>query len=294
MIALPLLLLPLLAPQEDPPDGITVSADLEPKVVAVGEPFTLTLDVTHPAGTRPFVHRIDLDLDESWVEFDSARPEIVSGEASREKRTRTRFRWTLASLEPGERALPDLPFASPGRPLIIEVTGVLGPGEDAPRPQRGFRPIPGEEQASSPLAAWIAASALGVFLVALPFLVARARRRPRRPAPAPLERLAALRERVRAPRPAHFELSLLVREAIDDRTGRDRQGLTDAEWLEVLESESRLPAAAKVAAGAVLERCGAVKYGRHEPTVWAMQETFEEARRAIAAAVANESGEGRP
>ena len=257
----------------------------------MGEPFRLTLDIAHPADARPFVQGTDLGLDESWVEFATAREAPVVDEADG---ARTRIVWTLASLEPGLRAL-DLPFPTVGGPLEIEVAGVLGPDEDAPRPQQGFRPIPGEEEAGSSFlarVAWVAASALGVALVGLPFLVVAARRRPRRPpAPAPLDRLAALQERASKPRPACFELSLLVRESLDERTGRDRCGLTDAEWLEVLESDGRVPAAAKVAAGAVLERCGTVKYGRHVPTAWALEETFEEARRALVTTTGNGEGE---
>ena len=258
--------------------------------------------------------------DGSWVLLGSRLEPAVSLDGD-PRRSVTRRVFELASLEPGERVLPAelvaavLPEGTgaagedsgdagdagdavdaveqPGdaAPRIV-VRGVLAEGEDAPRPLRGL-----PEGFGSPALAtatsrwpWIAG---GLALAAvLALAVARLLRRRAwgsRAAATPddpgelLERLAAdlprdpalLRER-------HFALTRLLRESADRRAGAARAGLTDEEWLARL-GEDALAPEARAPLAEVLGRAAAVKYGAALPTEWALRETVETARRALAA-----------
>lgn len=266
----------------------------------VGEPFDLICRVEHDAGTHPRLEPVELDPLEPWVVFDSRRgptgvdaglpPGAPDASGAREV---TELTWTLACLEPGPVELPWLSFTlevdGRARTFLVQgdpvgVRGVLGEAEDEPRPIRGFRDLPAEEESLPALLLWIPALLLGLFLLvavlAVPLLRRALRRGPPR-APAALARLDALAQAPLPPRARHFELTRLLREELDGVSGRDRRGLTDDEWLAALAEEERLPEAAKSAASAALRRARDVKYAGGTPTDWALEEALAEARRAL-------------
>ncbi len=261
---------------------------VEPAAVEVGQPFDVVCDVTHPEGARPRAVEPDFFGSDPWVLFDARRELLADGA--------TRLVWTLACLEPGpETELPELGYSVliDGRERVafatghtLAVAGVLAEGEDAPRPQVGFRSL-AEEPAPAPAwrrwAVWGAVLASTLLLVAVYFLARawRAARRRPKPAPRPVARLGELEQADLSQRARHYELARLVREGIDEEAGRDRRGLTDEEWLAALD-DVRIPERAKVEAGAALERCAAVKFGAAKPTDWAVEETFAHARQALA------------
>jgi hypothetical protein len=114
------------------------------------------------------------------------------------------------------------------------------------------------------------------------------RRRGRRPARTPpasaLERLAELERGLEGERGRQgcFELTRLLRAAADGARARDRSGLTDEEWLAEL-SASRELSGAVPELTAVFERAARVKYAGEPASPWALQETFQRARTALAA-----------
>ncbi len=256
--------------------------------VEVGVPFSLTYELEHEAGAT--VEGLDADalvLDDSWIVFGSRREPARAVEAS-PGRERTRRTWELASLDPGERVLPALgvtvdgrPVPPPEEPARVTVRGVLGEGEDAPRPLRSF-PDPfgtGLPQAASGFVWPLAAGAL--VLVALAYATWRAR--PKRaavpPPPTTQERFARAKavrhEDADALLVAVFELSDIVRSAFDEALegGYERRALTDGEWLDA----AQLPAETGTRMAAFLERCGRVKYAGETPTSWAFDELVNEA-----------------
>jgi hypothetical protein len=207
-------------------------------------------------------------------------------------------RWTVVALEPAAEALPELlavfsdgaleaPYVVAGG---IEVQAALSPGEDAPRPARGFRG--GAPRAEAPRWwPWALAAALAV--VAAGWLLWRRRRRTRRAAapvaaPTPLERLAALDPRTldaAGVQAAYFAITAALREAFDRRLGAERAGLTDAEWLAAAQASGKLAEADLDLLSDLLRSSAAVKYGGAQPTHWALQETLERARALLEGAV---------
>lgn len=267
----------------------------EPAEVALGEPFELVLELAHPATLSG--HELasgELALDESWVVLGE---EPVRSVASPGGALTTRRAWRVASLESGARALGEAlsRFALSERVTRIQVgeaevsvRGVLAEGEDAPRPLREFPDdYAGEEatQQGSRARAWFVAAALLAGAVAAFFAW---RRRVRRSASAPpatsLERLAELERGLEGERGGEhcFELTRLLRAAADGARARDRSGLTDEEWLTELAASRELAVAVPELA-AVFERAARVKYAGEPASPWALQETFQRARTALAA-----------
>ena len=287
-------------------DDIRARFGCEPGRVEVGEPFALVLELSHPAGVDVFdLGRVELELDDSWVVLNLVRHPSEPDPADTARRI-TRRVWTVASLEPGERRLAEslTPLVADERirsvdvgAAMVEVVGLLGPGEDAPRPLRGFPPGfgSGPETAASPWR-WAALALAALLWAAVGAWVWRwlRRSRARRGAsgPAPLERLELLGDErpgdVDALRRQHYELTQLVRDAMDQRLGSELAGLTDAEWMRAVQARPNLPAGLKTELAAVLERAEAVKYGRAIPTSWAVDETLGHARRALEHAGASE------
>lgn len=301
MIAGVLSLLALVAaPAQD--EGVTARFRCEPRRVEVGEPFTLLLDLEHPRGTSVFELGTDeLALDGSWVVLDHARQAPVADPET--GRMTTRRSWRLASLEPGQRSLSEVVSALvldervesvDAAETNVEVVGVLGPDEDAPRPLRGFPPGFGQEPESilSPWR-WAALVAALLFWSGVLFLVwrrLRARRAPRDVGVDPLARLESLRAGSQdsalaspvAARALHYELTSLLRHATDEHLGVARDGLTDEEWLAVIQASGRISAEVAQEMSRVFERAEAVKYAGSAPSTWAIGETFDQARRSLA------------
>jgi len=263
-----------------------------PASVEVGEPFALVLELTHPATlSGAALGTGALALDESWVVLAESPARTEPGA---EGLVRTRRTWTVASLEPGTRSLSDAAgaFGLPAEVTRIQlggaqvtVAGVLGEGEDEPRPLREFPadfvPEPPADAGPS-LGAWIA---LGLLLVGGGALLAwRARRGPAPAAePVPLERLRALQTELATGdgRASCYALTGLLREATDRSRRAPRPGLSDEEWLAEVVASHDVPAAVVAELEAVLARTSEVKYAGGKPTPWALEEIFTRARAAL-------------
>ncbi|MEW6072096.1 MAG: VWA domain-containing protein [Planctomycetota bacterium] len=256
--------------------------------VEVGEPFELAIEAAHaPGAGGAELAAGEPVLDDSWVLLATR---LEAGERA------TRRIFAIASLEAGEREIVVAGLApGEGRPTTAErvpvsVAGVLGDGEDAPRPLRGFPAGfgAGEEEGRGSARTLVALGA-GAVLGALAW-----RRRARSVRAAlprdPLVQLEDLRAAAAVAaadggrtREQHFALTALLREAADLRLSRDRRGRTDAEWLAELAADPALAPAAREALAAALAACERVKYGGETPSPWALAATFEHARTALAA-----------
>ena len=256
-----------------------------PPRAEIGQPVVLTLEITAPEGSTVLLPDKDPPLDSSWVLLEPRRVErsLRAGELVLD------VRWKLCSLEPGARA-PwelELPVETPaGRVSLkpagpaLEVRAALGEGEDAPRPPKGFLPLP-EEQ---PSRAWMLFAALAVLVAGgLALWLLRRRRRAPPVAPAgPLEELARL-ERAFAADPARaretiFELTHLARARGDAARGVVRAALPDEEWLRAFEIDPQAPPAAREPARQLLASAAEVKYALATPTKFAVEEQFARTR----------------
>ena len=277
------------APQEAAPQESGARWRVEPARVAIGQPCTWRLELDHAAQRRPLVAEVDLELDRSWLVVEG--PRRVTRDAG-QGRALTELRWTVLSLEPGERALPALEvFLDDGtglapNPAALVVEGELAQGEDGPRPMPGFHAL---QERTSPvrprhllwtLAALLAGAAGWVALT-------RSRRDRDGPEPSPLERFGRLdRDPGQDPealRPLMVELSRLLRRAGEERLDAPRPAATDEEWIATLRAAGRHPARLVDDLEVLLADCAAVKFAGARPTRFAVQDTLERAETTLRA-----------
>lgn len=270
--------------------------ELSPARVVVGDSVEVVVHLHHVAGER--VELTSEGFDYSWVILGRAGSVTTTDEAA----AHTTYRFTLASLEPGERELPTPVFrmesgsqldVALATPPTVDVGGLLAETEDAPRPIVGFL----EPSAPPSGWAWGWAALPLLLLVALAWWFARRRRAravPVAPRLTPLQRLAALeaRDLAAADEPGfaadlHVELTRLVREDFDLRVGgagagTRRDSLTDDEWLAVAALE--LSEEQRVALHALFLESREIKYGGARPTHWALEESLAAARAVLTSA----------
>ena len=260
-----------------------------PSRAAVGEPIVLSLAVEHPAGARASLPQGWLDGDYSWA---LAAPERLEAASTPEA---TRWRVELASLEAGERELPQVQAVvelGDGAKAELEQVATkiafaaeLLEGEDAPRAPRDFRPAEPENAGWS--WPWVAAGgALLVAAGALAGYLLRGRRRELEAPPSVAARIAALGSRnlddAQVVREVHYELTALVREQLDARDGVTRRALTDEEWL--ARAGANLPAESAQELGELFRSARVLKYGGAKATAWAVRDNLARAQRALEAA----------
>ncbi|MBK7641563.1 MAG: hypothetical protein IPJ19_00710 [Planctomycetes bacterium] len=264
-----------------------------PARARIGEPVEWKLEIRAPLSSDVLLPDKDPPLDPSWLVLEPRRVE----RAEREGERVIDLVWSLASLEPGKRTpfVFDVPVEAPaGRVMLtpasaeLDVLGELGANEDAPRPEKGFLPLPPE----APSRVWIAWTVLGLLAacgVAIPLAIRWRRRaalRRRVPPPTALEELAAL-ERAFAAEEARgretvFALTHLVRERTDAFLKQPRAALPDEEWIRVVAGDAGLSAPARAAAQRLLERADAVKYAQATPSRFLVEELCADARAALA------------
>lgn len=257
-----------------------------PSRAAVGEPIVVSLVVEHPAGARASLPQGWLDGELSWALAAPERLEAASTPGA------TRWRVELASLEAGERELPQvqaLVELGDGTKAELEQVATkvqfaaeLLEGEDAPRAPRDFRPA--EPESAGWSWPWIAAGgALLVAAGALAGYLLRGRRREVEAPPSVAARIASLGSRnlddAQVVREVHYELTALVRERLDERDGVVRRALTDEEWL--ARAEASLPAEATQELGELFRSARALKYGGAKATAWAVRDNLARAQRAL-------------
>lgn len=281
-----------------------VSAWVEPERVAIGEPFTLALDVIAGPDERVLLDPPAAEREGFGLGFAVVEPRRVvrldAGDGS--GRVLTQARWRLFALEPGRHGLstPGADVLRGGtarrveaREATIEVEPSLAEGEDAPRPLAGFRepPPPTPRRWRGLLAG--GAALLGLALVGgLGALALRGRGGAVAPAPpTPAERLARLDPGDDAGRQElHRELARCLREALDVAAGVDLAGCTDEEWVARQRELGRVPPASLERAAGLLAACGEVRYAGASATRFAAEERLAEARALCAEASA--AGEG--
>ncbi len=262
--------------------------------VEVGEPIELVLDVRHSIDQTIHIEKSAPGLDESWTVLASEEPR-TEPDAAHPGRAHTFARFRIASLEPGERDLPaqkvelgrgadTLAIFSPK--AHVGVKGLLAEKEDAARPIKGFRDSLelGKQASKGP---WILALGVALSIVVGALIGRRMRRRKAEPAivRTPLALLDELeRSDLEAPdraREAHFELTRILRGAIDDKSKTVRNGLADDEWLARALEDAGLGAKlapAKDEIAELLRACAEIKYGGSSATHWAARERVAKAR----------------
>ena len=278
-----------------------VELELGREQVVVGDSVDVIVRLHHASGTH--FELTDGGFDYSWIARSSGGAATTTEGAL----AQTTYRWTLTSLEAGERELPALIFhdaagsaveTSLPAPPTLHVGSVLAETEDAPRPLVGFL----EPTAADPGLVWPWIALPVLLALALAWWLARRRRArttPPVPRATPLQRLAALEalDLGAAGEPGfatdlHVELTQLVREHFDLRAGASgpqspspgagRVSLTDDEWLAAAALE--FSEQQRVALHALLLESRAIKYGGATPTHWALQESLAGARSVLTSA----------
>jgi len=269
----------------------SVTARVEPAAAGVGEPIAIVVDAAHEAGGYARALEPYLDRASPWVFLGSSRE---SGATS------TRLSWRFVALDAEETTPPEVKFTLRARadedPRVvrataspIELASALAEGEDAPRPLLGLRELPDGAAAggAEDTARALLLGAFALAVVALALTAWRLRRRalgrlgPIDTASA-ADRIAVLAASDAPLKARHFELTRVLRAALDAR-----RGWTDEELARALEADpamrGRLGEDACEAAADVLRRAAPTKYAGARPTEFAVRETFEAAERAVRA-----------
>jgi hypothetical protein len=210
----------------------------------------------------------------------------------------TRLRWSVMALEGGILQLPPLPIGieegaqkSTLDALLpaLSIEPALQPGEDAPRPAKGFREAPQVRAVSvRGLITGAVVAVLAVIAIVV-FVLVRGRRKVVAHAPpSALEQLDAIEQRARAePERVHaltYELTRLVREAVDAHAGASRAALTDADWSRAVAADESVPAEVRRGAARILSAAERVKYAQESPSPLFVREWLDEARTVLEAA----------
>ncbi|MBK7874539.1 MAG: hypothetical protein IPJ77_02100 [Planctomycetes bacterium] len=285
------------APQAAPaasPSGSRATLVPDPASAEIGQPIEWLLDVVHPAALKVVFPAKDAE-DRRWAPVGE-RTVARAPDPADPKLVHTIARWSAMALEPGELAPPPLVLELTGGAatetltvagLPVHVVGALVEGEDAPRPLLGFRALPdGLEPARGvPLALLAGLGALVLGGVA--FLVVRRRKPAPAPAPTPLAELDALARAFAADpesgRARVFELSRLVRGAVDAFLAVDRSGRTDDDWVRATEADERVPLGVRTTCARLLAAVERVKYAQETPTRVAVEAFVADARTALEA-----------
>lgn len=286
--------------------------------VHLGEPFELRVDVDHGAGSVLRVGELPWRPEQGWLLFEAGEPVALDRADGRGLTTTVRFR--VAAIEQAQvetedgwawsasRAVPApelvLVDADGERPVAcapaeLVALSVLAVGEDTPRPLPGLlAPPPAAPARQSWLRAAVVAAVSAAVLVWAWLVLLRQRGDggARRPEATVDERRRAIDGVLRAGEASPalvFELTALVRDAVDARLAAPRRGLTDAEWLAALPRDADL-ASLGGRLGEFLARAARAKYAGDEPTQFAVEELAREALALVDAARAPRSDGAAP
>jgi len=264
---------------------------------SIGEAIVWELSAEYRNGEAPELGHHELDLDSSWVLIDGPLQVREHGDT----RSVTRWKWTVLSLEAGERRLPSLSLlGADGNPFevvseALKVSPELAPAEDAPRPLAGFQGVRDERATVRP----VHIIGLTALVVALFSTLTYLRKR-RAPAPEPPPNARARIRELRAldmgessvTRAMYFELSSLVRFAVErhlENRPQELLGLTDEEWLEFVHVHGQLEEALYAQLALFFSACARVKYGLQTPTKFLRDETLTTAETIVEAVAAEEA-----
>jgi hypothetical protein len=262
------------------PDAPEIRAVASTDTVAIGEPFSLLVTVTHPRGMQ-----VNLPASLGFGEvFEEIRRENVARQLPGGRMVRE-FELAVMAWDVGDLEIPPVPvtYAHQGRvatvfgnSVPIRVISVIGDGEESLRDIAP--PVPVYERDWTRV--YIAAVILTALVVAILFLVVRRRLRRRGPVryrtaaaaaalldpdEEALARLTALEQSGALDaddrQPVYVELSEIVRRYLGRRYGFSALDLTSSELLVRLrEQPAAGPAVAPVAE--LFERFDLVKYAR--------------------------------
>jgi len=268
---------------------LCVTADLEVMVSGerfeIGQPIRCEVSLESLEGGSEALSLGGLEPGLAWIVAEE--PAIhQSADGARS------LSWTVFALEPDPGPLPLPSLESDGQPVAltapsVAVASALAPGEDAPRPARGFYiselTLMDAPSLSLLLGVALALSLLFCLTISLALIVWFVLRRsdPRRAGPETLaERFARLGRTIDGDDPLvgdwHGELAQLLRVAHGD----EQSGWSDEEWVE----RAELSAETRDELRALFDVCAAVRYGGARPTRFAVEETFERARALVAGA----------
>jgi len=267
----------------------------EPARAEVGEPVVLSLVVERPSSVAVEAPKIEPGVLGSWMFVESLglRREAQRDAPGTVVETTS---WRAFALE-GGAALPpiEVSFTADGEVQkivaaagTVDVPHALAEGEDAARPHKGFRELVVWADGGSRLAlAGIAFASVLVALVALWIVRRRKRRVVPATGPSPAALLAqiagAARDDSSANRDVLYEVTRIVRAAVDAHVGEVRAARTDAEWLALVAADARVPEGARSASKRLLERAEQVKYAGVNPTRFATDEALLDARAIVEA-----------
>ncbi len=225
-------------------------------------------------------------LDYSWTILSAGKPVIDVETDGGEDGPRTlvvRSKWTLASLEAGERALPMPAWEGievQGAELIL-FRSLLAEAEDEARPLAGFPELPPLRVDGEQTEAWMYIVPGAVLILLAGFLLGRRSRAETRKDPkalrqsidAELESLRGLAapgtkassDEIRA---GYFALTRLVRVSAELRSPHVaslvRVGMTDMEWAEAVGASDETRE--------LFAEAGFIKYGGDLATCWGLAE----------------------
>jgi hypothetical protein len=269
--------------------------EVTPDHARIGEPIELSIVVEHAAGaTVTLPDHATLPRSLAFVQDLGQRRRDDPSAAGRKI---TRARWSVMALEGGDLAIPPLAVtveeAGASTTLSADVPKLtvehaLQADEDAPRAARGFRPTPSVHAWS--LRGIATAAALLVVAAVAAVVVWKRRGRGKQTVPAPippLEMLAQLEARAQAEpasaRAVTYELTALVRAAVDAHANAHRSALTDADWSQAISVDASVPETVRASAARLLSAAERVKYAQESPSPLAVREWTGEARRMLEA-----------
>lgn len=260
----------------------------------IGEPFELTLVVEHPTGATLTLPEPSA-LPRSFALVED-RGLVRTVDPSTPAQTTTRARWRVIALEGGDALLPPLHVtidAAGAQETIdaaapkLAIEHALDANEDAPRPALGFRPPPVVHVVSLRGVAIGLASVLVLLVAGLVVWRIRRARVIAVPVPTPLERLAEIERRLASEpelvRDATYELTGLLRRAVDEHRAESHAGLTDGDWIKALASDERVPSATRTLAAKLLDASERVKYAAESPSILTVRESLGDTRLALTA-----------
>lgn len=275
-----------------------------PPQAEIGEPVEWLLDVEHAADARVKLPEFPPEARAfAWL---GERSVTRGPDPANPARAHTIVRWHALALDAGELTPPALELevvrgtqsekiTAAARSLAVR--GALAADEDSARPLRDFRDasspgfLAGDERVHR--LRWIAAGSVALLALAVALLVVRRAHRRRAIAalpPTPLARCAEIArvfaedpERTRRP---VYEVTRLLRDAVDEFLGVARAGLTDAEWVAAIEHDERVPAGVRSTSARLLASAEAVKYALASPTRFAVDQLLADARGALEALAA--------
>jgi len=258
------------------------SLRFEVQRAVIGEPLAVVLTVPHARGERIKVVAEQLTPDDSWLFVEGPETLTAADGAS------TTVRWSVFSIDVGERAF-ELTGVYRGdgapveaAPANITIQGELLPDEDQPRPFTDFHEI----EDGAVVRSWHWLVLLAALVGSSVWFFARKREATESDrGPSASEQLAELEldeaadpERTRT---LTYEISRLVRSAIDHAQATDASGLTDEEWLAAQRASGKLDAQTLDQLAQLLADCESVKYAGAAPTTFAVRDNLERARRVV-------------